>query len=430
MNQGSANGPVILVEDDSALREATVQTLELSGLDVQAFESAVRASRHVSQSFAGCIVTDIRMDGMDGLQLFARVMDVDRQIPVILITGHGDISMAVRAMHDGAFDFLTKPFAADHLAAVVRKALNSRQLVMENRALRNAVAKPVDRMVAQSRVMIQLGNMVSQVARTELDVLIEGETGTGKEMLARSLHAQSVREARPFIAVSCSTLGLASELVPLIDQIDGGTLFLDGCDTLTMPVQARLVALLDTRDRARAVNDARQDFRLIASTPIALSDMLKRDMLREDMFHRLGSITLRIPPLRERREDIPALFANFVREALEQTGKKRFEMNASDRKRLLEHDWPGNARELRNYVFGAVLNLPRQALWSQNEPRPKDLSTRVSEFERMVITEALENTRGNVVRACAILGTPRKTLYEKLARHGIDPARFRAGRAE
>ena len=171
------------------------------------------------------------------------------------------------------------------------------------------------------------------------------------------------------------------------------------------------------------------DFRLIASTRIALSEMLSRGSLREDLFHRLSSVTLRIPPLRERREDIPALFAKFVRDALEQTGKKRFEMNAADRKRLLEHDWPGNARELRNYVFGAVLNLPRQALLSRTEPGSKDLATRVSEFERMVVTETLETTGGNVVRASALLGIPRKTLYEKFARHQIDPGRFRAARA-
>jgi two-component system C4-dicarboxylate transport response regulator DctD len=172
------------------------------------------------------------------------------------------------------------------------------------------------------------------------------------------------------------------------------------------------------------------DFRLIASTPLTLPDLLDRNSLREDLFHRLSSITLRIPPLRERREDIPVLFAKFVRDALEQTGKRRFEMNAADRKRLLEHDWPGNARELRNYVFGAVLNLPRQSLSPQAALGTKDLATRVGEFERMLITETLESTGGNVVRACALLGTPRKTLYEKLSRLQIDPGRFRSVQAK
>ena len=425
MSAAPATGPVILVEDDDKLRVATIQTLELSGLEVLSLDSAARAARYVSPGFAGCIVTDIRMDGMDGLQLFAKIMSIDRDIPVILITGHGDINMAVRAMQDGAFDFLAKPFAADHLTAVVRKALQSRQLVIDNRALRSALAKPADDIVAQSRAMAQLRDMTIQVARTALDVVIEGETGTGKEMLARRIHLQSPLYDRPFTVVSCATLAPGDGLEWLIGQVGRGTVFLDGLDVLPDTVQARLVAVMDERDRNRREKSDLDEFRLIASTPIALTEMLDQGLLQDDLFHRLGSITLRVPPLRERREDIPALFAKFVGEVLAQTGKKRFEMNAADRKRLLEHDWPGNARELRNYAFGAVLNLPRQALVTQDRRGSADLATRVGEFERMIITETLQATSGNVVRACAILGTPRKTLYEKMAKQLIDPKRFR-----
>lgn len=423
-------GPVILVEDDSFLREATTQTLELAGLEVEQFEQAKRAARYVTPSFAGCIITDIRMEGMDGLQLFEQIMEIDREIPVILVTGHGDISMAVRAMHNGAFDFLAKPFVADHLTAVVSKALNMRRLVMDDRALRNAIAKPAGEMVAESRAMAQLRSMVTQVARTDLDVSVEGEIGTGKEVLARQIHQQSARYSRPFTVVPCALLASVTDFDKLIRQTDGGTLFLDGCDTLTTEAQAGLAALLDARDRERADNADNSDFRLIASTPVALQELLARSSLREDLFHRLSSITLRIPPLRERREDIPGLFADFVRDALAQTGKKRFEMSAADRKHLLEHDWPGNARELRSYVFGAVLSLPRQSLVPGATARPKGLATRIHEFERMVIMETLESTGGNVVQACALLGTPRKTFYEKLARLQIDPRRFRSARTK
>ena len=433
---GPVAGPVILVEDDDALREATVQTLELSGLQVQSFDDATRAARYVSPGFTGCIVTDIRMDGMDGLQLFAKIMAIDRDIPVILITGHGDINMAVRAMQDGAFDFLAKPFAAGHLAVVVQKALQSRQLVIDNRALRNALAKPGDDMVAASHAMAQLRDMAGQVARTGLDIAIEGETGTGKEMLARRIHAQSPRYDRPFIVAPCATMTQEFALEPLTREIKGGTLFLDGIESLPAAVQSLLVAAMDARDRNRATNNDMAndtssdvgDYRLIASTSLALSEMLEKGQLQKDLFHRLSSITLRVPPLRERRDDIPALFAKFVAEVLSQMGKKRFEMNASDRKRLLEHDWPGNARELRNYAVGAVLNLPRQVLLPARRSGSVDLATRVGEFERMIITETLAATGGNVVRACAILGTPRKTLYEKMARQMIDPKRFRRAR--
>lgn len=412
---------VVLIEDDAALREATAQTLSLSGFEVQVFDNASRAARYITPSFAGCVVTDIRMDGMDGLQLLARIMEIDREIPVIMITGHGDIKMAVRAMQDGAFDFLAKPFAAEHLSVVVRKALNSRQLVIDNRILRAELAKPDDDMIARSSVMAQLRNLTGQVAQTDLDIAIEGESGTGKEMLARRIHQQSKLFAQPFVVVSCAALSPEAGFEQLIQQAGKGTLFLDGSDTLSLSLQARLVAALD----ARVGTGADHDFRIIASTPIALADLLANGSLRSELFHRLGSITLRIPPLRERREDIPALFARFVRDALSQTGKKRFDMSAADRKRLLEHDWPGNARELRNYVFGAVLNLPRESLGTQSAAGLKSLSMRLSAFEKMVITETLEATAGNIVRACALLGTPRKTLYEKLAKHQIDAQKFR-----
>jgi two-component system, NtrC family, C4-dicarboxylate transport response regulator DctD len=425
MNGDLVNGPVLLVEDDVTLREATIQTFELSGLEVQPFDSAARAARYVMPSFAGCIVTDIRMDGMDGLQLFAKVMEIDRQIPVVLITGHGDIGMAVRAMQDGAFDFLAKPFAAEHLVAVVRKALDLRQLVLDNRTLRAALAKPEEDIVTESRVMAQLRNMLGQVAQTGLDVSIEGEAGTGKELIARQIHGQSAHYNRPFMVAACTTLGPGTGFDQLVQQAAGGTIFLDGCDMLAAEVQSTLVAFLDARDRARAGSDFGTDFHLIASTPITLAEMVSKGGFREDLFHRLSAVTLRIPPLRERREDIPPLFAKFVGDALAQSGKKRFEMNAADRKRLLEHDWPGNARELRNYAFGAVLNLPRQALSSSSTRRTKDLSSRMRQFEKMAITETLEATSGNVAQACLLLGTPRKTLYEKLAKHQIDPARFR-----
>lgn len=418
-------GKVLLVEDDDILREATLQALELSGLVVEPFESAARAVRTLSPGFTGCVVSDIRMEGMDGLELFDRIRKLDAEIPVILITGHGDIDMAVRAMRDGAFDFLAKPFSTEHLAGVVRNALHSRRLALDNRALRAALAAPRDELVAQSRSMGLLRAMVSRVAPTEIDVVIEGEAGTGKEIWARELHRQSGRHAQPFIVLPC--LGLANELdfPTQTRHATGGTLYVDGCHLLSVADQAQLITLLDARDRGPAGKADPPDFRLIASSPVPLAET----GLREELVYRLGAVVLRIPPLRERREDIPNLFAQFAREALDQTGKKRFDMTAADRKRLLEHDWPGNVRELRSYAFGAVLNLPRQAMQPTGEQAGRDLATRVAQYERMVITETLEVTKGSVVRACTLLKTPRKTFYEKLSRHRIDPASFRTRRS-
>lgn len=422
MRSRGPEAKVLLVEDDPALREATVQALELADFEVIAFERASPAARYLSPGFAGCVVTDIRMEGMDGLQLFAKVRELDPDIPVILMTGHGDIAMAVRAMHDGAFDFLAKPFATDHLVAVIRKALQSRQLVLDNRALRQAAAVPASDLVSTSRVMAQVRATVAQLARTELDVLIRGEAGTGKELWARELHRQSGRHDRPFVALSAFGCARDEELRSAIAHAQGGLLFLDGGDALPEFRQAQLVAALDARDREGTNRQQSADFRLVVST-VESDD---GTAMTRGLQHRIGSVEVRLPPLRERRDDIAPLFAHFVAKALAEVGRKRFEMSAADRKRLLEYDWPGNVRELRSYAFAAVLNLPRQAMASGGQNTSRDLAGRLAEFERMVIVEALEATRGNVVRACQLLGTPRKTLYEKLNRLSINPSRFRS----
>lgn len=421
MSAGPENAPVLLVEDDEVLREATLQALELAGFSVASFETANRAARNLAPGFPGCVVTDIRMDGMDGMQLFAHIRDLDPEIPVILMTGHGDIAMAVRTMQNGAFDFLAKPFATDHLVAVVRKALQSRQLVLDNRALRKAVADNADDQMARSRIMERLRTSIAQVAMTNIDVQIDGEPGAGKEYWARQLHRQSSSFAQPFLALSAERFLAEPDLFRAQLAAQGGTLYLEECAFLTTEEQAKLARLLDERERANLDGPNPASFRLIVST----RDGPAIAPLNEVLAHRIGSIKLRVPPLRERREDIPVLFAQFVKEALAQSGRKKFEMTAADRRRLLEHDWPGNIRELRNYAFGAVLNLPRQALGAAASQGTRDLSTRVLEYEKMLLVDALEATGGHVVRACAMLGTPRKTLYEKLARHGIDPARFR-----
>lgn len=418
MTRASDSPDIILVEDDSVLREAVLQALELAGFVVDAFDSAVRALRYVLPSFCGCVVTDLRMDGMDGLQLFSRIRELDAEIPVILMTGHGDVAMAVRAMHDGAFDFLAKPFASDHLVATVRRALQSRRLVLDNRALRKAIADVPDGMVAQSRAAALLRANVTQVALTRLDVLIEGEAGVGKEYWARHIHRQSNRCAQPFVVLSAAFAAAMQDIVQAVDACAGGTLYLDDCDALPVAQQVRLAALLDARDRA---DSDVPGFRLVA----ALRHASQQASIDERLAQRIGALRLRVPPLRERRDDIPLLFAAFAREALDQMGRKRFEMSASDRKRLIEYDWPGNVRELRSYAFAAVLNLSRSTPRTADELPNTDLPTRVAQFERMCIVEALETTQGSVVRACSLLSTPRKTLYEKLARHGIDPAMFR-----
>jgi two-component system C4-dicarboxylate transport response regulator DctD len=439
--------PVILfVDDDAAMREANVQTLELAGLAVQSFPGAQAALGAIRPDFAGAVITDIRMPGMDGLQFFERIRAIDPEIPVILITGHGDVPMAVRALQDGAFDFLAKPFAAGHLAASAAKALAARALVLDNRRLRaDAAARDESPLIGDTPAMVRLRETIAQVARADIDVLIEGETGTGKELVAAMLHRGSPRSARSFVAVNCAALpeahaeielfGHAADAVPgarfartgRIEASDRGTLFLDDIDGMPLGVQSRLLRVIEERE-VLPIGEARPvplDLRVIASVKPGLETLIEAGAFRRDLFFRLNVVRLSLPPLRERRADIAPLFAAFVREASEQTGQAGFRLTDAVRRRLIEHDWPGNVRELRNFAFSAVLDLADP---DAGEVSDLGLAERMRAYEEALVREALQIANGSVTRAIELLRVPRKTLYDKMNRAGIVPSDYRARR--
>ena len=427
---------VVLVEDDEPLRAATAQALDLAGFEPRPFGSAEQARKAVSARFAGCVVTDIRMEGMDGLEFMRAVHAIDPEIPVILITGHGDVPMAVAALKDGAFDFLSKPFSTDHLSAAVRRALQARALILDNRQLRDTAAQVgPGELVGTSGAMAKLRTTVGQMAMIDLDVLLEGETGTGKELVARVLHRRSARALMPFTALLCSSLGESGlddrglgELFGagdagrgLISELEGGVLFLDEVEALAPPLQARLLAYLDARERE--TGEGRTGVRVIAAARLSLEEEVRAGRFREDLYYRLAVLRLRVPPLRERREDVPLLFAQFVHEALGRTRRKRFDLSAGDRRRLIEHAWPGNARELRSYAYNAVLGLPQTP--SPEAAPAGTLAAQVAAYERSLIIEALQQTGGKASQACRILGISRQTFYEKLTKHGLKLDRYR-----
>ncbi|WP_066658618.1 sigma-54-dependent transcriptional regulator [Sphingomonas sp. CCH9-E2] len=443
---GEGGQIVFFVDDDAALREANVQTLDLAGLPVRAFADAASLLAQIGPDCDGVVVSDIRMPGMDGLQLFARLRAMDADLPVILITGHADVPMAVGALRDGAFDFLPKPFAADHLVAAVRRALAHRRLILDNRALRAAAASPRDSpLIGDSPAMVRLRESVAQVARAEVDVLIEGETGTGKELVAAMLHRGSPRAARAFVAVNCAALpdtqaeielfGHAADAVPYgrfersgrIEASSRGTLFLDDIDGMPLEVQPRLLRVLEEREvlPVGAERPIPLDLRVIASAKRDLLALAQQGAFRSDLYFRLNVVRLSIPPLRERRSDIGQLFAAFVADAVAQTGQTGFRMTDAIRRHLLDHDWPGNVRELRNFAFSAVLNLLDG---SANAHAHQTLPDRVAAYEAMLLREALEATQGNVARAIEQLGIPRKTFYDKMARVGLTAGAFRRRR--
>jgi len=436
---------VLLIDDDDGLRGALAQAFELAGLDVIAESHPVAALARIDPGFAGIVVSDVRMPGMDGTELFRRILAIDADIPVILITGHGDVAMAVAALKDGAHDFITKPFAADHLIASARRALATRRLVLDNRALR-AVAEQAasgDPLIGETPVMIRLRDTIAQIAQAEVDVLIEGETGTGKELVATLLHRGSARRARPFVAVNCAALpegiavgelfgnvygaGDAGRLARIgrIEASDRGTLFLDEIESLLPSVQGKLLRVIEEREVMAVGADAPRtlDLRIVAAAKEDLGVAVADGRFRADLLYRLDAVRLRVPPLRERRADVPLLFAHLLSQAAERFRRDLPRIDAAVQARLADHDWPGNVRELRNFAQRVVLGV--DAAPADAEIPDATLPERVERFEATVLRATLEQAGGDVKRALALLGIPRKTFYDKLARHGIDIDAYR-----
>ncbi|MES2339072.1 MAG: sigma-54 dependent transcriptional regulator [Pseudomonadota bacterium] len=434
---------VIFVEDDDSLRIATTQALQLAGFEVRAFAEASSALAAITPDFAGAIVSDIRMPGMDGLDLLAAVVARDPDLSVILVTGHGDVAMAVSALHRGAFDFLTKPFATEHLTASVARAIERRALVVENRRLRAAAAGAGDSpLIGDSAAMIRLRASIQQLADADIDVLVEGETGTGKELVATMLHRLGPRRARPFVAVNCGALpeglaeielfGHAADSVAhtrlsrdgQIAASSGGTLLLDEIDSMPIAMQARLLRVIEERE-VQPIGETRPrvvDLRVVATTKSDLATAVAEGRFRADLFYRLNTVRLRVPPVRERERDAFTLFAAFVDEAKVQLGRTDFTLDDRASRQLKSHDWPGNVRELRNFAFESVLGLDPA---TDPVADAADLPSRVAAYEAMLIEDALRRHGGRVTAAIAQLGIPRKTFYDKVTRHGIDLAAFR-----
>jgi two-component system C4-dicarboxylate transport response regulator DctD len=435
---------VALVDDDDALRAALAERLELDGLSVTAFASGEAALRAVGERFDGVVVTDLRMPGLDGRQLVERLAVVDPDLPVVMMTGHGDIAEAVEAMKRGAYDFLAKPFAPERLIETVRRALEKRALVLDNRRLASLAADgewsiPLS---GSSRAVEALRAAIQRLADAQVDVLIEGETGAGKEAVARAIHNAGRRRLKAFVPVSCAALpesGLESMLMGhaagafpgalrrregQIEQSHQGSLFLDEIDMAPRAAQLLLLRVLEEREimPLGAPEAEALDLRVLAATKGDPAEAVSRGDLREDLYYRLNVVRLRTPPLRERREDVPLLFARFLGRAADRLGREIPQIDHGVRRRLLEHDWPGNLRELANFASQVAVGIapPAASLASDD-----GLASRVQTYEAELIREALTLHQGDIRRVVAALRIPRKTLYDKMARHGIQPAEHR-----
>ena len=439
---------VLLVDDEDQMRRATSQALDLAGFGVSEFNAAERALDYVSFGFAGVVITDIRMPGMDGMTLMTRIHEIDPEIPVILITGHGEVQLAVRAMREGAYDFVEKPFATGRLTEIVRRAAERRQLVLENRLLRAAAGQRDDleqRLVGRSAAMIELRSRLRTVGPTNADVLLMGATGVGKEVTARALHDFSPRASRPFIAINCAALPLTlieSELFGhelgafpgamrarfgRFELAQGGTILLDEIGAMPLDVQAKLLRVIEERKVSRlGSNEEYQlDVRFIATSKTDLAERVAEGAFREDLFYRLNVVTLHVPPLSERREDVPLLFLKLVQEAAVRHQRDPRPVPEQVIAAVAARDWPGNVRELRNAAdrYGLGLGLQFEDGATDTAP-PQRLSARVAAYEKKVIADALAAHGGSLKPVYESLGLSRKSLYEKMQKHGLDRRGF------
>ena len=406
------NMQVLLVDDDALVREALGQTLELADITAILAGSYIEAKDHISDRFDGVVVSDIRMPGKDGFALLEYVQSVDADLPVILLTGEGDIPMAVKGISAGAFDFLEKPCAPKDLLAVIERAQKTRALVLENRQLKlqletgDAAARMLFGVSPQSK---ELRNRIREVARTGAEVLISGAPGTGTSKVAEVIHLLSSLSNGPFIKLAAASLTPETLAAALI-QAKGGSLFLDEVAALSADVQFFLLDCLERKCAAR----------VLAGSYRNLPQEVTEGQFNHDLFYKLGVTGVRIPSLRERPEDIPVLFRHYVAIACEQAALNPPDISAAVISRLMAQDWPGNTRALMNAAMRFAMGLGEG-----EEEAEMGLNEQLAQVERSLLSEALQRQKGNASEAARTLKLPRKTFYDKLTKYGIRPEKYR-----
>ncbi|MBP1886438.1 sigma-54-dependent transcriptional regulator [Sinorhizobium mexicanum] len=435
---------VLIVEDDLNVRMGCQQTLELEGMGVEAVDSAEKARRLVPADFPGVVVTDIRLPGDDGMALMHDLLRQDRDLPVVLMTGHGDVSLAVQAMKDGAHDFIEKPFSPDYFVEVVRRALEKRKLTLEVRELRARLENrqaTASRIIGQSSAIERVRYLIGELGNSAADILIQGETGTGKELVARCLHDASPRRNGNFVAINCGGVpenlfdseifghepgaftGAAKRRIGKIEYANGGTLFLDEIESMPMAMQVKLLRVLQERtlERLGSNSPITVDCRVIAATKVDLTALAEKGEFRADLYYRLNVATLPLPPLRERREDIGLLFEQFTLEAASRHERGELAPDVERTQRLLAYNWPGNVRELRNVAERCVLGIAAgfPPFGGATDPSPRPLARTVEDFERALIADALGRNGNSLAQASEYLLMPKATLHDKIRKYGL-----------
>ena len=450
---------VLVVDDEESMRASIEQWLHLADFEVASFARAEMVLPRIHHHFPGVLVCDVKMPGLDGIEVLLRVSALDPELPVILITGHGDIAMAVTAMQRGAYDFIEKPFDPERLVDAIRRACDKRRLTLENRRLREQVdgGGIEARLPGNSAAIERLRREVLELAATDVNVIVYGETGAGKEVVARCLHDLSARRAARLVAINCAAIpetmfesevfghepgaftSAVKRRVGKIEYAHRGTLLLDEIEAMPLQFQVKILRVLEERvvERLGGNETTPANVRTFAASKVDLPTAIDQGRFRADLYYRLGVAEIHVPPLRERGEDILLLFQHFASEAARAQGRELRMPNGAVQRALMMQQWPGNVRELRNaahrYALGVGLAPGAVAVpatfGTPAEMRP--LADEVEAFEKHLIEQALERSGGNIAIAMERLGLPRRTLNEKMAKYGVDRARFSTlGRSE
>jgi DNA-binding NtrC family response regulator len=447
---------ILVVEDGKSQREMLCEFLSDQGFDVSDADRGDKALERVKNDYFDLLLLDFKMPGMDGMQVLEEVKHINPEIDVIMMTAYGTVETAVKAMKTGAADYITKPIELEELIILIEKISERRTLLRENEALREELRGKgitTDQITYESTAMDEVINLAGRVANSNATILIQGESGTGKELVARLIHTLSPRSQKPMITVNCAALpenlleselfghekgaftGASQRRIGRFEEADGGTLFLDEIGELSPSVQVKLLRFLQEREFQRIGGNStiRTDVRIVTATNRDLGAKIGEGTFREDLFYRLNVVTIEIPPLRERKEDIPPLIDHFLNRFAAENGKRLQGTDSETRDLLLKYDYPGNVRELENIIERAVVITRGEVVSSRDlpfsgsslgdakseMPATQSLKTSLERLEHQMIKDAMTQTENHQSRAAGLLGISERTLRYKLKKYGL-----------
>lgn len=438
---------VLIVDDEFSVRDSLSNWFNKDGYRVGTAANATEALRRLQEAEWDVVLLDIKMPGMDGLELQRRIKQLETGAAVIMITAYASVETAVQALKEGAFDYITKPIDPDELSHLVRKAVEQKRLRAENVQLRERISRmtKLGEIVGESPQMKKVLELVNSVAQTDATVIVRGESGTGKELIAQAIHAASARRYFPIVPVNCGAIPeslLESELFGhergaftgaqyrrkgKLEMANGGTLFLDEVGTISPKTQIDLLRVLETKEFTRlgGSQPVSVDFRVICATNQNLEQLVEAGKMREDFYYRINVFSIYLPPLRERRSDIPLLAQHFLEKYRMQMNRKVNSISPEAMDMMVRYDWPGNVRELANAIERAIVVGTEEAIRPQDLPLHLNSKTEgaagdaLAEVEKAHVARVLERTGWNITHAADILKIDRVTLYNKIKKYGL-----------